>query len=267
MTKEGVLTNPAVDAVFGLHISSDTDVGTIDYRSGPIMASVQDFRIVVNGKQSHGAYPSGSIDPIVTASQIVTALQTVVSRSIDLTENPAVVSVGSFPRRRAFPTSFPKRWRCSARFVRSIRTKGLRCIGESAKIATHIAASAGATADVEIPYSTDYPLTYNDPEFAASAIESLQQGRRRRQTSARSIRSGGAEDFSFFQEEVPGFYFFLGGKPLDVAVEDAAPTPYAGLLHRREWPVAGRKVVDGANPRLHGAEHRSVNKPLAPRVL
>jgi amidohydrolase len=220
MAKEGVLENPDVDAIFGLHISADTDVGTIDYRSGPLMAAVQDFRIVVKGRQSHGASPAQGIDPIVTGAQIVTALQTVVSRSLDLTLNPAVVTVGSFHggvRSNIIPEE--------VEMLGTIRTfdpeQTALVHRRIREIATNIAASAGAVAEVQIPHTTDYPVTHNDPELAVSSIEAL-----RRVAGADNLREinpiGGAEDFSFYVERVPGFFFFLGGKPLDVAAEDAA---------------------------------------------
>ncbi len=95
MVKEGVMENPHVDAVFGLHINSQTEVGKISYRPGGIMAGVNDMQIKVHGKQAHGAYPWSSIDPVVVSAQIINALQTIVSRNLNLTENAGVVTIGS----------------------------------------------------------------------------------------------------------------------------------------------------------------------------
>ncbi len=220
MLKEGVLNDPRVDVAFALHINAQTDVGTIGYRTGPFLASVQDYRIVVKGRQAHGATPWMSVDPVVTASQIVTGLQTIVSRSLNITELPAIVTVGKFTggvRSNIIPEQ--------VEMLGTIRTFGEeqretvhRRIRE---IAQHIAASAGATAEVQIPYSTNYPVTFNDTTTTQRAVEVLG-----RVAGAGNVREltliTGAEDFSYIGREVPSFYFFLGGKPLGVPVEQTA---------------------------------------------
>jgi len=184
------------------------------------MASAQDFRIVVKGRQSHGANPASGIDPIVTASQIVLALQTIVSRTLNLTQNPAVISVGTFHsglRSNIIPEQ--------VEMLGTIRTfdpeQTATVHRRIREIATHIAASAGAEAEVTIPVTVSYPVTHNDPELGASSVEAL-RGVAGDERVLETPLIGGAEDFSFFQEEVPGFYFFLGAKPLDVAREDAS---------------------------------------------
>jgi metal-dependent amidase/aminoacylase/carboxypeptidase family protein len=164
MMKEGVLTDPAVEAALALHIAAEVDVGKITYRPGPAMASVQDYRIVVKGRQSHGAAPWMSVDPVVTGSQIVMGLQTIVARNLNITELPAIVTV--------------------------------------------------------VPLET------------------------------------GAEDFAFFAEDVPSFYYFLGGKPLDVPASEAAShhTPdffidESGLALGVESMLAvALDYLNGANP-------------------
>lgn len=210
MVKEGVLSNPKVDVIFGIHISSQTDVGTIKYRAGGIMAAVDSFKITVNGKQSHGAYPWLSVDPIVTASQIVMGLQTTVSREAKLDDNAAVVTVGSIHggnRSNIIPNK--------VEMVGTIRTLNddMRAhVHESVRRkATHIAQSMGATADVILPYGDRYPVTYNDPALMEQMLPTLK--RTAGQDSVKHINAVmGAEDFSFFQKEVPGLYLFVGGK-------------------------------------------------------
>jgi len=220
MVREGVLTNPDVDVIFGLHIAAQSDVGTIEYRPGPALASVQDFRVVVRGRQTHGADPAAGVDPIVAASQIVLGLQTIVSRTLDLTQNPAVVTVGSFHggvRSNIIPEEVEL-----LGTIRTFAPEQTETVHRRIReIARNIAASAGAEAEVEIPYSTSYPVTYNEPGLASSSVESLKRAAGEENVKEIPLITG-AEDFSFFQEEVPGFFFFLGGKPLDVAREDAA---------------------------------------------
>jgi len=220
MTKEGVLTNPDVDVIFGLHIASQQDVGTVEYRSGPLMAGVQDYRIRLRGRQTHGAAPWAGIDPIVTGSQIVMGLQTIVARNLNITENPAIVTVGTFQagvRSNIIPEELEMTGTIRT-FSAEHRDLVHRRIRE---IAGHIAASAGAEAEVQIPMSSNYPVTYNDPELTEKAVAALNRVAGEESVIVTDLITG-AEDFSFFANEVPGFYFFIGGKPLDVPVEEAA---------------------------------------------
>lgn len=209
MVLEGVMENPKVDAIFGLHISSVTEVGKIGYRSGPTMAAVDQLGIKLKGKQTHGANPWSGIDPIVTASQIVMGLQTIVSRNVNITENPAIVTVGAIHggiRQNIIPESLE--------MIGTIRTFSPdqrqlvhRRISE---ITTNIAASAGATAEVKI--ETGYPVTYNDPALTEKMIGTLEGIAGKENVNVQALQTG-AEDFSFFQQKVPGLFFFLGGKP------------------------------------------------------
>ncbi|HSG49197.1 MAG TPA: amidohydrolase [Longimicrobiales bacterium] len=211
MRKEGVLTAPDVDAAFALHINAEVDVGTVTYRPGPAMASVQDYRIVVKGRQSHGAAPWMSVDPVVTGSQIVMGLQTIVARNLNITELPAIVTVGKFTagvRSNIIPEE--------AELVGTIRTfsaeqKELvhRRIRE---IAGNIAESAGAEVEITIPLTSDYPVTYNDPALTERAVASIARVAGSERVMEVPLETG-AEDFAFFAEEVPSFYWFLGGKP------------------------------------------------------
>ncbi len=209
MVKEGVLENPKVDVIFGLHINSRQTVGTINYRPGGEMAAVNDFKIIVKGKSSHGAYPWLSADPIVVSAQIINNLQTIVSRNVNLTENPAVVTVGSIQggnRSNIIPESVEM-----LGTLRSFSPEDEKLLNERVKkIATLTAESDGATAEVIVPYSTHYPVTYNDPALVAKMLPSLQRTAGDSNVQLKPPVTG-AEDFSFYQQKVPGFFFFLGG--------------------------------------------------------
>ncbi|WP_413670315.1 amidohydrolase [Mucilaginibacter sp. Mucisp86] len=211
MVKEGVLENPKVDVVFGLHINSQTEVGKITYRPGGTMAGVNDMQIIVKGRSAHGAYPWSSVDPIVTSAQIINALQTIVSRNINVTENPAVVTVGAIKggnRSNIIPESVEM-----LGTLRSFTPADEKLlITRVTEIATKTAEAQGATATVKIPYSNHYPVTYNDPELTQKMLPSLQQTAGAANVLLRPPVTG-AEDFSFYQEKVPGLFVFLGGMP------------------------------------------------------
>ena len=209
MVKEGVLENPKVDAIFGLHINSQTEVGKISYKPGATMAAVDFFSIDVKGKQTHGAYPWSGVDPIVTSSQIVMGLQTIVARNLDITKAPAVVTIGAINggiRQNIIPEQ--------VKMIGTIRTFDEDMHAQVHKrvteIATNIAESAGAKADVNI--NTLYPVTFNDVPLTEEMIGTLQNvaGKENVQLIAAVT---GAEDFSYYQQKVPGFFFFLGGMP------------------------------------------------------
>lgn len=207
MVKEGVLDNPKVDAIFGLHINSQTEVGTIKYRPGATMAAVDQYAIKIKGRQAHGAAPWSSVDPIVTAAQVVMGLQTIVSRNLVLTDNPAVVTVGALHsgiRQNIIPEE--------ANMIGTIRTFSPeaqqtvhRRINE---IATNIAESAGAKAEVKIDVM--YPVTYNDPKLSEQMAPTLEAVAGKGNVKLTPAQTG-AEDFSFYQQKVPGFFYFLGG--------------------------------------------------------
>lgn len=211
MVKQGVLENPKVDVIFGLHINAQTEVGKITYRPGGTMAAVNDMRILVKGRQAHGAYPWSSVDPIVVSAQIVNSLQTIVSRNLDITENPAVVTVGSIHggvRSNIIPEQVDMRGT-----VRTFSREDERRVNERIReIAVKTAEAAGAVATVEIPYASHYPVTYNDPALTEKMLPSLQRSAGRENVSLIPPRTG-AEDFSFYQEKVPGLFYFLGGMP------------------------------------------------------
>ena len=212
MVKEGVLENPSPSAIFGLHVFASDSSGLLMYKSGGIMASSDALHITVRGRQTHGAVPWGGVDPIVVAAQIVLGLQTIVSRQIDLTSSPAVVTIGSIQggvRGNIIPDEVV--------MVGTIRTFDPAMREEIHKrikqTATKIAESAGASADIEIP-ENGYPVTYNDPVLTAQMAPTLQRVAGTNNVKIVPARTT-AEDFSFYQERIPGLFFFLGVTPRD----------------------------------------------------
>ena len=218
MIDEGVLTNPAPGAIFGLHVWPEP-VGQITYRSGPLMAASDRLNIVVRGKQTHGAVPWGGIDPIVLSSQIVLALQTIPSRQVDVTNTPAIVTVGLIQggtRFNIIPDSVVMQGTVRT-FDEGIRADVKQRITRTVQ---SIAQSVGATASVDFG-SDGNPVTYNDPALVAKMLPTLQAA-----AGAANVRIGPlstpAEDFAHFQKRIPGFYFFLGIVPRG---QDAATAP------------------------------------------
>lgn len=209
MVKEGVLENPKVDVIFGLHISAQTEVGKINYRPKGAMASSDWFKIKIKGKQSHGASPWQSVDPIVTASQIILGLQTIVSRNVNLTESAAVVSVGKVTagvRSNIIPEELEM-----AGTIRTLDKKVQEMIHNRVKqITTNIAESAGATAEVSITKQT--LITYNDPILTEKMVPTLEAVAGKNNVVLTPAATG-AEDFSYYQDKIPGLFFFLGGMP------------------------------------------------------
>ncbi|WP_221390689.1 amidohydrolase [Dyadobacter sp. NIV53] len=219
MIKEGVLENPKVDAIFGLHINSQTEVNTIAYKPGATMAAVDFFSIDIKGKQTHGAYPWSGVDPIVTSSQIVMGLQTIVSRNLDITKAPAVVTIGAFHggiRENIIPEEV-KMIGTIRTFDEEMHTFVHKRVNE---IATNIAESAGAKADVKI--NVLYPVTFNDIPLTEKMIGTLEEVAGKNKVILTTAKTG-AEDFSYFQQKVPGFFFFLGGMPKGKNPLEAAP--------------------------------------------
>ncbi len=211
MIKEGVLENPKVDVIFAQHIFSYMPAGTITYRPGGAMASVNDMKIVIKGKSSHGAEPWFSVDPIVTSAQIINNLQTIVSRNINLKENPAVVTIAAInggTRHNIIPEKVEMLGTLRAMTEADEQTLKTRV----KEIVTKTAEANGAIAEVYIPYSVHYPATYNNPALTAKMLPTLQQT-----AGADNVILGppmtGSEDMSYFQEKVPGLDIFLGGMP------------------------------------------------------
>ncbi len=211
MIKEGVMETPKVDVMFGLHINSQTEVGKITYRPGGFYAGVNDMKITVKGRQSHGAAPWNSIDPIVTSAQIINSLQTVISRNLDITENAGVVTIGAINggnRSNIIPEQVEMLG--TIRYLTNEDEKML--IDRVKTIVTKTAEAAGATATAEIPYSSHYPVTFNNEALTASMLPSLQKAAGTANVSTIPPKTG-AEDFSFFGQKVPALFFNLGGMP------------------------------------------------------
>lgn len=211
MVKEGVLNNPKVDAIFGLHIDADTEVGKINYRPAGSMASVNDMQIIVKGRQAHGASPWSSVDPVVVSAQIINNLQTVVSRNLNITENAGIVTVGSIHggnRSNIIPEQVEMMGT-----LRALSAADEKMIIERVKqVATKTAESAGATAEVKIPFSVRYPVTFNNVALTNRMLPTLQKTAGIGNVILAAAQTG-AEDFSFYQEKVPGLFIFLGGLP------------------------------------------------------
>ncbi|MBB69157.1 MAG: N-acyl-L-amino acid amidohydrolase [Flavobacteriaceae bacterium] len=219
MVKEGVLKNPDVAAIFGLHIWSQFPAGNVYLRPKGIMAAVNEFRIDLQGVQTHGSTPWTGIDPIVTAAQIVNNIQTIVSRSLPLTEAGAVVTIGSIHggvRSNIIPESLY--------MLGTIRT-----LDEDMKAAVlrrleeivYNTAKAN-NAKAEITYQVSYPITYNDTGLYENMLPSLKRINGPENVHFMNAITG-AEDFSFFQKEVPGLYFFIGGAQKGTDPTKAAP--------------------------------------------
>jgi amidohydrolase len=218
MVREGALENPHVDAVFGLHVTSRYAVGEVNYKPGGMMASVDSFKIKVHGKQTHGAYPWLGVDPIVVASQIVLGLQTIPSRQLDVSLAPSIVTVGAIHggvRNNIIPDEVEM-----LGTIRSLDAKMRDDIhARIKKTAEDIAASGGATAEVTI--TPGYPITYNDPALTEKMSATLRRVAGDKNVSVVNATLG-AEDFSFYQQKVPGLFFWLGTRPKNQTAEEAA---------------------------------------------
>jgi amidohydrolase len=234
MVKQGVLdAEPKPQAIFGLHLGSSYHAGTIAYRPGPAMAAADTFKIVVQGRQAHGGRPWTGVDPLVTAAQILVGLQTIVSRNMEVIKEPAVVTVGALNggvRSNIIPDK--------AEMVGTIRTfdQGMRAEVHDRirRVAENIAESAGAKATVTI--ETGYPVTDNDRGLTAWAAPVLAQvagpGK-----LVEGTKTTGAEDFSFFQQKIPGFFFWVGATPPDTPL-DKAPSNHSPLFKVDESSLA-----------------------------
>jgi amidohydrolase len=221
MMKEGVLENPKVDVIFGLHMNSQTEVGKIKYRTGGLMAGATDMRITVEGKPSHGSQPWSSVDPILVAAQIINNLQSIVSRNVNVTENAAVVTIGAIHggnRSNIIPEQVEM-----LGTIRTLSNSDEALVFERIRqLATKTAEAYGAKAIVELPYTTHYPVTVNDEALTNMMLPSLQRVAGKDNVLFVPAITG-AEDFSFFAQKVPGLFFFLGGMPKGMDPKDAGP--------------------------------------------
>lgn len=219
MIKEGVLENPKVDVMFGLHINSQTEVGKIKYRSGGTMAASDWFTIKVKGKQTHGSQPWAGIDPVVVSAQIINGLQTIISRQTELTKNAAVISVSVIDggvRANIIPEEVKM-----TGTIRTLDTGMQKSIHEKIKLtASKIAEASGASAETVIESKT--LVTYNNPELTKNMVPSFIKS-----TGADNVIEAeavtGAEDFSYFAEKVPSVFFFIGGMTKGTNPKSAFP--------------------------------------------
>jgi amidohydrolase len=209
MVKEGVMDNPKVDAIFGLHIESAVEVGTIEYKSGAFMASSDWFHIKVKGKGSHGSQPWLGIDPITISAQIIEGLQTIVSRQSELTKAPVVITVGKINagvRSNIIPEEC-----VMDGTIRTLDSKMQEEVHERIRhTVTNIAEAGGATAEVSIDGKT--LVTYNNPELVKKMLPSLQAAAGAQNVKEREWVTG-AEDFSYYGTKAPAFFIYLGGMP------------------------------------------------------
>ena len=208
MIKEGALDQPKADVIFGLHTDPKVEAGRITYRPGPTMAAVNNIRIVIKGKGSHGANPWYAVDPIVVAAQVINNIQTIVSRNLNLTKNPGVVSIGLI--------NGGTRWNIIPEEVLMMGT--IRAFSEEDKkmmvdrlkqIITKTAEAAGATAEIQVPYTTDYPAAVNDSALMEKMLPTLKRAIGDKNVLLAPLETG-AEDFAFYQQQIPGLFLFFG---------------------------------------------------------
>lgn len=244
MLKEGVFDKYSPRAAFGLHVTSNLRVGEIGVRSGPFYAASNRWRIEVIGKQAHGSRPWQGVDPILTAAQIITGLQGIVSRQVDLTENPAVISVGiieSGVRNNIIPDR--------AEMIGTLRTfddaQRDDIVARMKRIVENTAEANGATATFTLQ-PDGYPVTYNDPELTERMIPTLQRVAGEEHVKRVNLVTG-AEDFSFFARKVPSMYFQVGITPADQDPA-SAPSNHSDFFYvdERGIPVALRAMAQVA---------------------
>ena len=241
MLKAGIFEKYKPEVAFGLHVWASLNTGTIGYRSGPFMAGSQGWRTVVNGKQTHGSRPWQGVDPIVVAAQIVTAMQTVVSRQIDITQNPVVVSVGIIKggvRNNIIPDM--------VEMIGTIRTFDPRhkqqIYDAMKRLVENTAKASGATATFD--YETYYnPVTYNNPKLTARVLPSLQKVAGAANVAEIPLITG-AEDFAYYGEKIPSFFFMVGVTPKGTDVV-TAPANHSPLFYLDETaiPLATRALA------------------------
>jgi amidohydrolase len=219
MVKEGVMENPKVDVIFGLHIESDIEVGKIEYKPGAFMAAADWFSIKVKGKGSHGSQPWKGIDPIQISAQIIEGLQNIVSRQMELTKAPVVITVGKIHggvRQNIIPEE------CQLDgTIRTLDSGMQKEVHQRIRwTATKIAEASGAVA--EVSFDTKTLVTYNNPELVKKMIPSLQSAAGLNNVKEREWVTG-AEDFSYYGTKAPAFFFYLGGMPKGKDPKTAPP--------------------------------------------
>ena len=241
MIAEGALQDPTPNAIFGLHVTSRLHLGQLGYRPGPTMASSDRFSITVHGRQTHGAAPWLGVDPIVTSAQVILGLQTVVSRGIDIAREPAVVTVGMIKggvRENIIPDNVEMRG--------TIRTfdEGMRDDVHERVTTLAEAVSRGSRAGCTVCIEKNYPVTVNDPALTELMVPTLQ-----RVAGDEHVlfvpKVTGSEDFSYFQQLVPGLFFFVGVTRPDVDPAKVPPN------HSPRFHVDERALLLGVRSLAH----------------
>lgn len=236
MIKEGVLENPTLDVIFGLHIQSFLPLGKIKYRPGGMMAAVDWFTIKVNGKQAHGAYPWRGVDPIVVSAQIINSIQTLVSRQAELIKNAAVVTVGTVHggiRKNIIPEGAEM-----TGTIRTLDTAMQSKIHEGLiRMASKTAEGAGATAEVIIDKAT--PVLYNNPPLTEKMLPSLERAVGKKENLIFMDADLGGEDYAYYAQKVPALFFYVGACPPEV---DPATAP---VHHTPDFLMDEKSMVIG----------------------
>ncbi len=250
MLREGLFDELKPQAVFGWHTAAGMPTGTIGYRAGPMMAGSDTFRMDIKGRQTHGSMPWAGIDPIVIASQVVSALQTIVSRQVDITALPAVLTIGSIEggvRANIIPESVTLRGTLRT-FDSEIRTQ---IVERMRRTASSIAAASGAEATVTLSQFSS-PVVMNDPALTARTVAILQRLVRPERVTQIPLRTT-SEDFAFYARQVPGFFFFIGVTPPDSHM-DLAPANHSPLFYVDEQAlgIATRAMMTIAVSYLQG---------------
>lgn len=241
MVREGALENPKVDVIFGMHIQSISPLGRITYRPAGMMAASDWFTIKVKGKQSHGAAPWMGVDPIAISAQIINGLQTIVSRQTELTKEAAVISVGRI--NAGIRENIIPEMAVMAGTIRTLDEDMQKKIHEKIKLtATKIAESGGAIAEVTIENKT--PVTYNDPALTEKMVASLEKAAGKENVMSINAVTG-AEDFAFFQQKVPGLFFFVGAMMPD---QDPNTVP---AHHTPDFMIDERGMIVGLRAMLN----------------
>jgi amidohydrolase len=251
MLDEGVFAQPKPDAILGLHLWSALNTGLIGYREGSLMAGSDRFKLVVKGRQTHGSRPWNGVDPIVTAAQIINSLQTIVSRQVDITRYPAVVSVGAIKggiRNNIIPDSVEMVGTFRT-FDPAIRTQIIDSIKRTAE---SVAAPQGATVEFELGTDPN-PVVVNDPKLTPGVVASLQRAAGRDKVAVMPFVTG-SEDYAYYGKTVPSFFYFVGVTPPG---QDALTAPSnhspSFFVDENSLPVALRTLVTAAVDYLQGA--------------
>lgn len=238
MVQEGVMKSPKPDAVFGLHVWAGVPAGQIAYRPGPTLASSDDLRIKILGKQTHAGRPWDGIDPITVSAQTLVGLQTVVSRRTDISSYPSVVSIGTInggTRYNIIPESVDMTGTLRS-YNYGIRQKLHRDVRQTIE---KIAESGGAKAEVTI--IEKYDPTINNPALTEKMLPTLKWAAKDDVVQGPLV--GGAEDFSFFAKEAPGLFVFLGVTPRDQDMSKAAPNHNPGFFVDESALVVGVRTL------------------------